>query len=119
MHPVIYYILKVAITAGLIIAVSEISKRAGYLGGLLASLPLISYLAMVWIYVEEGEKQPIADLAMGVFWFVLPTLPFFLALTWLLKHLSFPASLALATLVMLAFYGLTMFALDKAGIQVA
>ena len=119
MHPVAYYILKVAITAGLIIAVSEVAKRTGYLGGLIASLPLISYLAMIWLYVEKGEKQPIADLSMGVFWFVLPTLPFFLTLTWLLKHFSFPASMALATVAMLVFYSITLVALNKAGIQVA
>ena len=118
MHPVAYYIIKVVITAGIIIAVSEIAKRAGYLAGLLASLPLISYLAMIWLYVEKGEKQPIADLAMGVFWFVLPTLPFFLILTWLLKHLPFPASLAIATVALFACYAVTMFALNKAGIQV-
>ncbi|MDH3592801.1 MAG: DUF3147 family protein [Planctomycetota bacterium] len=110
-------ILKYAISAGLVVGVSEVSKRTGYLGGLLASLPLVSYLAIIWLYVEERNVTKVATLSFGVFWFVLPTLPFFLILPWLLKRMSFPAAMALATLALFLCYAATMWGLDKAGIQ--
>ena len=80
MHPA----LKVLITAVLIVVVTEVSKRTGYLGGLIASLPLVSYLSIIWLYVENDDKakatEVIGQHSISVFWFVLPTLPFFVLL---------------------------------------
>jgi len=112
------YAIKLIISATLIVIISEVSKRTGYLGGLLASLPLVSYLAIIWLYVEKQDKQAVANLSMGVFWFVLPTLPFFLILPLLLKHMHFAAAMAISTLVMFACYAGTMWALGKFGIEV-
>jgi uncharacterized membrane protein (GlpM family) len=112
-------VLKYAVTAALVVVVSEVAQRTGYLGGLLASLPLVSYLAMIWLYVEKQDKQQVADLSLGVFWFVLPTLPFFLLLPWLLRHLPFAASMAIATAALFGCYALTMWALAKNGIDLA
>ena len=113
-----YYVIKVAVTTGLVVAVSEISKRSSFLGGLLASLPLISFIAMIWLYVETGSNEKVADLSKSVFWLVLPTLPFFLLLPVLLKkggnfYLSFGA----ATAVMMSMYFVVVFVLRKFGIQ--
>lgn len=110
---------KYLITAALVVAVSEVAQRTGYLGGLIASLPLVSYLAMIWLYVEKQDKQQVADLSFGVFWFVLPTLPFFLLLPWLLKHLPFAASMAIATVALFACYAFTVWVLRKNGIELA
>lgn len=112
-------LLKYLITAALVVAVSEVAQRTGYLGGLIASLPLVSYLAMIWLYVEKQDKQQVADLSFGVFWFVLPTLPFFLLLPRLLKHLPFAASMAIATVALFACYAFTVWALHKNGIDLA
>ena len=117
-----FYAIKLIISAALIVIVSEVSKHTGYLGGLLASLPLISYLAIIWLYVEKREEgiQAISNLSMGVFWFVLPTLPFFLLLPVLLKHMHmhFAAAMAVATVFMFACYAGTMWALGRFGIEV-
>lgn len=113
-----YYIFKVALTTGLIVAISEISKRSTLVGGLLASLPLVSFLGMIWLYVETGSHEKVADLSKSVFWLVLPSLPFFLLLPLLLKktanfYLSFGAS----TVAMICIYGVMLVALRKFGIQ--
>lgn len=118
MHPA----LKVLITAILIVIITEVSKRTGYLGGLIASLPLVSYLSIIWLYVERDSEaeaiQVISQHSISVFWFVLPTLPFFLILPWMLKHLPFAAAIAISTAFMLACYAGTMWALGQFGIEV-
>lgn len=118
MHPAI----KVLITAILIVIVTEVSKRTGYLGGLIASLPLVSYLSIIWLYVEKDNEAQAAKVisqhSVSVFWFVLPTLPFFLILPLLLKHMHFAAAMAVSTLIMFACYAGTMWALGKFGISV-
>jgi hypothetical protein len=118
MHPA----LKVLITAVLIVVVTEVSKRTGYLGGLIASLPLVSYLSIIWLYVENDDKakatEVIGQHSISVFWFVLPTLPFFVLLPVLLKHMHFAAAMAVGTVFMFGCYAATMWALGQFGIKV-
>jgi hypothetical protein len=78
-------LIKVTVSALIIVAVSEISKRTTTVGALLASLPLTSLLAMIWLYVETGDRTRVADLAGGIFWLVLPSLALFLILPALLR----------------------------------
>ena len=79
------YILKVALTSAVVVAVSEIAKRSTLAGSILASLPLTSLLAFVWLYSETGDLQKIGSLSHGIFWLVLASLPFFLILPALLN----------------------------------
>lgn len=100
-----YYAIKILVTAGLVVAVSEASKRSSLVGGLLASLPLVSLLGMIWLYVDTGSTEKVADLSKSVFWLVLPSLPFFLLLPFLLKRqMGFYLSLGSATAVMVVLY---------------
>ncbi len=101
-----YLVIKYLLSAAIVVGVSEIGKRSPGLGGLLASLPLTSYLAILWIYYETGNDAGIAALSQSIFWLVLPSLVLFLALTALLRMgLPFAAALTAATLSMLAAYG--------------
>ena len=100
----VYATIKLIISAFLILAISEISKRVSWLGGLLASLPLLSYLALIWLYVDTQDKQKAASLSNDIFWLVIPSLPFFLTFPLFLKKFSFYPSLGFATLVMFASY---------------
>ena len=114
-----YYIFKIAITTGLVIAVSEVAKRSSLLGGLLASLPLVSFLGIFWLYVETSDATKAASLSRNVFWLVLPSLPFFLVLPYLLKrNVNFYVSLGVATTVMFGLYCGMMFMLRRYGIDV-
>ena len=70
----LYAALKVLLTAVLVVAISEAAKRSTLLGGILASLPLTSLLAFIWVYGETGDTAKIANLSVSIFWYVLPSL---------------------------------------------
>ena len=70
-----WYIVKLFITAGIIVLISEVSKRMPLLGSLIASLPLVSVLGILWMYGETRDVMRIASHAEGTFWYVLPSLP--------------------------------------------
>ncbi|MDH3282882.1 MAG: DUF3147 family protein, partial [Gammaproteobacteria bacterium] len=55
-----YYVVKVAVTAVLIIVISEIAKRSSFLGALLASVPLVSVLAMLWLYIDTQDVAKVS-----------------------------------------------------------
>ncbi len=113
------YIIKILVTTALVVAVSELSKRHSFAAGLLASLPLLSLLAMLWLYFDTKDTGKVAALSTSIFWLVFPSLVFFLALPPLLlkAKLNFYLSFGLATALMLACYGLMLIGLKKAGIN--
>ncbi len=113
-----YYALKVLVSAVLIVAVSEIAKRSTFIGGLIASLPLVSILAFVWLYVDTRSAEKIAALSYSIFWLVLPSLSLFVALPWLLKKTgNFYLSLGGAIATMLAIYGILVLILRRFDIE--
>lgn len=71
-------LIKTLVTAVLVVAISELAKRSTFAGALLASLPLTSLLALIWLYRDTADAVQAADLARGIFWLVLPSLAFFL-----------------------------------------
>lgn len=100
-----WLIAKYALTAAVVVLVSETAKRSGRLGGLLAALPLITILALIWMHVEGQPPSKVGDFAKYTFWYVLPTLPMFLVLPFLLPKIGFWPSLAIcAALTILCFY---------------
>jgi len=116
--PMLYYSIKLALSAIIIVAVSELAKRQPAWGGLLASLPLVSLLAIVWLYVDTRDTSQVSALSLSIFWLVLPSLAFFLALPLLLRQgLGFTASLALAALVTMGAYALMLSGLKRFGVD--
>ena len=106
----LYYAIKILLSSLVIVAISEIAKRSSLLGALLASLPLTSLLAFVWLYVDTGDVQKVAGLSSEIFWLVLPSLPLFLVFPLLLKMgWGFWLSLMAAILVTAACYGMMLF----------
>lgn len=113
-----YYVFKVAISALLIVAIAEISKRNSFIGALLASVPLVSVLAMVWLYVDTRDSDKVASLASSVFWLVLPSLALFIALPLMLKQgYNFYLSMGLSILITIGCYWLMVTLLNQAGIE--
>lgn len=113
-----YYFTKIAVSAVMIVAISEIAKRSSILGALVASVPLISIIAMIWLYHETGDTAKISALASNIFWLVLPSLALFIVLSILLKSgLSFYASLALSVGATIICYFAMLVALKYCGIQ--
>ena len=114
----IYTLSKLLITSLLIVAISEISKRSSFIGALLASLPLVSVLAMIWLYIDTKDIEKVSALASSVFWLVLPSLVFFISLPLLLKRgLDFYLSMGLSTLLTAGCYFLLIRILLRFGIQ--
>ena len=92
-----YYVVKLVVTSALVVAVSEISKRSTLAGSLLASLPIVSVLAMIWLYADTRDVAQVAALSRSVFWLVLPSLALFLLLPALLdRGYGFVVSLAVS-----------------------
>ena len=113
-----YILIKFGVSAAIIVAVSEIAKRSSLLGGLLASLPLTSLLAFVWLWRDTRDAHKIAALSTSILWLVLPSLVLFLVLPILLKRgLSFYPALGVSVAVMLGSYGAMLFALGKFGVK--
>lgn len=93
---------KYMLTAAVIVVVSEVAKRSDRLGGFIAALPLVTFLALIWLYVEGQPQAKIANHAWYTFWYVVPTLPMFLVFPLLLPRLGF-------WLTLLACVGITVF----------
>ena len=114
----LWYVIKLFLTAGIIVIISEVSKRLPLLGSLIASLPLISVLGMIWMYGETKDLIRIADHAEGTFWYVLPSLPMFLLMPFLLrKGISFPAALSAGIVLTGVLYFLMTKVLAKFGMN--
>jgi hypothetical protein len=114
----IYYIVKVAISALLIVAIAEISKRSSFIAAVLASVPLVSVLAMIWLYVDTRDSDRVAALSSGIFWLVLPSLALFIALPLMLKQgFNFYLSMGSSILITIACYWLMVTILDHVGIE--
>jgi hypothetical protein len=112
------YIIKVLVSAVIIVAVAEISKRSTFIGALLASLPLVSLLGMVFLYLDTKDAGKVAQLSVSIFWLVLPSLALLIVLPVLLRaKMNFYASLGIAVVVMLACYGVMLAVLKKFGVK--
>jgi hypothetical protein len=113
-----WYIVKLLLTSVIIVLISEISKKLPLLGSLIASLPLVSVLGMIWMYGETKDLVRIANHAEGTFWYVLPSLPMFLLMPWLIrKGISFPISLSAGIALTGLLYVITTKILAKFGMN--
>ena len=83
--PMLYLIVKATLSGLIIAIVSEVAKRNPGFGALVASLPLISVLGMIWLWRDKPDAANMAAHVEATFWFVLPSLPMFLLIPWLLR----------------------------------
>lgn len=112
------YIIKVAITALLVVAVSEIAKRSSFTAALVASVPVISLLAIIWLYIDTNDVSKVSALTTSVFWLVLPSLVFFISLPVLLKQgLYFYPSIGISIGLTILSYWLLVETLNYVGIK--
>lgn len=114
-----YYFGKVIISALIIVAVSEIAKRNSGFAALIASLPLTSLLAIIWLRIEGTQVAQIAELSQQIFWLVLPSLVLFLLLPLLLRYgAAFWLSLSLASAATILCYFLMIPLLRRFGVSI-
>lgn len=114
----LYLLVKALVSGAIIAAVSEIARRFPGWGGLLASLPLVSVLAMTWLYADTRDTARVADLAMSTFWFFLPSMPMFLIIPALLRAgWGWAATMAVAIAVTLILYALMFWMAPRLGLR--
>lgn len=112
-----YYLIKITITVVLVVIISEVAKRSTFMGGLLASIPLISVLAIFWLYIESRDVDRVSSLATSIFWLVIPSLALFISLPVLLMMgFGFYASLVASILITIAAYYLMISIHNQFGI---
>ena len=113
-----FYLIKIAITTILVVAITEIAKRNTFAGALVASVPLISLLAIIWLYIETNNTDRIIALSSSIFWLVIPSLVLFIALPILLKlGVHFYMSLGISVVLTIAAYWLIIFVANHYGIK--
>ena len=118
MNEFVYTLLKLLLSSSIIVLISEISKRDTFVGGLIASIPVISVLSIIWLYIETKNIEDIKNLSNSIFWMVIPSLSLFISLPILLKSgLGFYFSLTISILITLICYYVTIFILSKYGIK--
>lgn len=102
----IYLIIKYLLTALAIVVISETAKLSDKLGGLVAALPLITIISLIWLYIEHQPTAKIANHAYYTFWYVIPTLPMFPVFAWMLPRFGFWLTLLTCILITaVLFYG--------------
>ena len=108
-----------AALSGLIIAlISLAARRSPAVGALIASLPLLSLLAMIWLWLDKRDAVLLAAQSEATFWYVLPSLPMFLLIPWMLRTgISFWATLAAGCVLTILLYLVTIVIAARFGVR--
>lgn len=114
----LYLIIKAVLSGAIVAAVSEVARRYPGWGGLVASLPLTSLLAMVWLYRDSGDAVRVAELSTSTIWFFVPSVPLFIALPVLIRSgIGFWLSMAICVVGTLILYAAWFWAAPRLGIK--
>jgi hypothetical protein len=114
----LYFVVKAALSGVIAALVSETAKRSPAFGALVASLPLISVMAVIWLWRDTGDEARIASQMEATFWYVLPSLPMFLLIPAMLRAgQGFWFALAAGCVLTFLLYLLTAWILARFGIQ--
>lgn len=113
-----YLVIKALLSGVIVMAVSEIARRSPAFGALVASLPLVSLLGILWLWRDTGDAERIAVHAEATFWYVIPSLPMFLAFPWMLRHgVGFWVAIGAACVLTVALYGLSVVVAARFGVR--
>ena len=112
-------IIKILISSGIILFVSEIAKKDNLFGSLIASIPLVSVLSMIWLYVDTNDINKVKALANGILWMIVPSMSLFIVLPILINYgIQFYLSLTISILVTMVCYLLTISLMNYFGFEV-
>lgn len=115
-----YLAIKTILSALIILAISEIGKRSPGFAALVASLPLISVLGMIWLWRDTQDTARLAEHSAATFWYVLPSLPMFLLIPALLKRgVPFYGALAAGIVLTIVLYLAMAFVQNRSGIRLS
>jgi|TARA_B110000003_G_C16152541_1_gene340265 hypothetical protein len=107
-----YIILKIVITALVIVTITEVAKLNDRIGGLIAALPITTFIILFWLYYEDNSVEKISNHVSYTLLYVLPTLPMFLVFPYLINKFGFYWSICISALVT-AFFIIIIHLLSK------
>ena len=114
-----HYFIKVFISSAIIVLVSEIAKRDNLLGGLVASIPIVSVLSMIWLYIDTNDIDKVKALANGILWMIFPSMSLFIVLPILINcGIKFYLSITISILTTMVCYLLTISVMNYFGFKV-
>lgn len=108
---------KYLITAALVVLISEVVKHTGKFGALIAALPVVTVLVLIWLHLEGQPVERIANHAWYTFWYVVPTLPMFLAFPFLMDRLNFWMALGASAVITVVCFGIFSLLVREIGID--
>ena len=112
----IYFVIKIFITAIVVVIVGEIAKKSSLLAGLIVSVPLTTFLALIWLYWETRNTQKIIDLSQSTLLMIIPSCTFLIFLPILLKfNLAFVPAMLISVFLTATCYFAFIFFLQKIG----
>lgn len=112
-----WIVVKYLITAGLVVLISEVAKRSDKLGALIASLPLVTILILLWLYLENQSDEKISNHAYYTFWYVLPNLPMFVLFPFLMSKFGFIWTLLISVVVTIVSFLIMAFVAKRFGVH--
>lgn len=114
----VYYITKLIVTALLIVLISEIAKRSSLLGAMLAAIPLVSILAMTWMYIDTNSTTKAVEFSNSIVWLIVPSMTLFIVFPILIKKgLGFYLSMGISIAMTILAYYSVIFVLEKLGMR--
>lgn len=102
----VWLITKYLLTAAIVVLISEVAKRSDKFGAMVAALPTVTILALIWMYIEGQGTEKLSNHAYYTFWFVVPTLPMFLLFPYLLSKYSFWFTLMISCLISIVCFAI-------------
>tara|TARA_B100000700_G_scaffold117728_1_gene132465 strand:+ start:1033 stop:1383 length:351 start_codon:yes stop_codon:yes gene_type:complete len=115
-----YIVLKILLTALIVVAISEISRRSTIIAGIVASIPLTSLLAIIWIYFDTNDLENIKNLSGNILLMIPPSLTFFISLPLLIDiKIEFYVSVFFSVLITAFVYWLYFYILGIFGINLS
>ncbi|NQV70982.1 MAG: DUF3147 family protein [Pseudohongiella sp.] len=112
-----FLVFKYLVTAGIVVLVSETAKHSDRLGALIAALPTVTVLTLIWLYLEGQSMEKISNHAWYTLWYVIPTLPMFLVFPILYQKLGFWITLLCSGFITIACFGMFAMLLSRFGIE--
>ena len=100
----LYLISKYLITAGMVVLISELAKKSDRIGALVASLPLVTILTLIWLFVEGQSDTKISNHAYYTFWYVIPTLPMLILFPYFMSRFGFVMTLVISVLLTIVVF---------------
>ena len=113
----LFILIKLLVTSGIIVLITELVKISGKLGAFIAALPTVTILVLIWMYIEGQPQEKISNHAWFTLWYVIPTLPMFMVFPYLYTKFSFWAALLFASILTLLCFAVFVFLVRRFGIE--